>query len=140
LSVEFHGLGLGIAKCTQKNRQIKKIWTTVNIMYTNAHNKLDELQYFIIDTTMHITHTTLCHTNNVHGLCESHPWFCNVHTTMTKHNTWSKLQSPSLVYSAHTITMEYNNQSKLQSLERNLLCAYNNNKTQHSVKTLKSIA
>jgi hypothetical protein len=73
LSVEVHGLGLGIAKCTQKTHMNFKNLTTINIMYTNAHNKIDQLQYFIISITMHITHTTLCHTNNVHGLHDSHP-------------------------------------------------------------------
>jgi hypothetical protein len=64
----------------------------MNIVYTNAHNKVDELQYPRIGTIVHTTHN-IVHTNNVHELHESH--FCSVCTTTMKHNNpWLKLQSP----------------------------------------------
>jgi len=83
---------LALQNAHKKHKRTSKVGTTMNIVYTNAYNKVDELQYPRINTIVHTTHN-IVHTNNVHELHESH--FCSVCTTTMKHNNpWLKLQSP----------------------------------------------
>jgi hypothetical protein len=58
--LKFMGQDLALQNAHKKDKRTSKVGATMKIVYKNAHNKVDELQYPRFGTIVHTTHTTLC--------------------------------------------------------------------------------